>query len=362
MLYSGFSGKKNFYNSQETGLAKAMTKLGYSVVIFSPNTEIRSVTEEQVEDKITLVHCPAKCLGVHSRYDWNIIKKYCVDIIQIGADNQIFFPSLALFCRKNNMKFYNYIGTVESDSSKYYKRWIMKLLFRRNLKIYKHSQCFVKTRAVCEKLKQAGVEKLNIMPVGLDISVIPEVTESSDALKEKLNIPSDKTVILFVGRIDEYKNPLEIVALMKNLPDKYYYIIIGTGTLDLRLQTEIDNVLRQEQYQWIKEIPNRDIHSYYAVSDFLVNFNRKEIFGMSILEAMYHGCTVIANHAPGPDMIIKNEETGYLVHNTLDMLEYLGQERKIEKKRLKAYILRNFTWDISANIVHKWICAQDAEG
>ena len=358
-LYCGTSGKQGFYNSQEIGLARAMKKLGYSTVVFFPDKAIGYVKEEIVEENILLVYCPARSLGVHAYFDWNVIKKYSVNAIQIESDNQIFLFSLVKFCKKNKIKFYNYIGTIESDTLSKLKLVILNIIFKINLRIYRNSQCFVKTAAVYEKLEKLGVRQLKIVPVGLDVTVIPEINASSQALKNKYNIPDDKTIILFVGRMEKYKEPMELVRLMKELPGNFYYLLVGTGSMNHQLQGEIDSVLGKESYQWIKEIPNREIHQLYAFSDFFVNFNRKEIFGMSILEAMYHGCTVTACHAPGPDMIIENGKSGYLVNDAMEMLKYLNAEKKIERKTVQEYVMQNFTWDHSAEMIHGWICANE---
>ena len=51
----------------------------------------------------------------------------------------------------------------------------------------------------------------------------------------------------------------------------------------------------------IAALPNEQVQPYYHAADAFLNFNDHEIFGMSILEALYAGCPVIARHAPGPD-------------------------------------------------------------
>lgn len=59
-LYSGSSGIKGFYNSQEIGLARTMKKLGYEVFIFIPSPEIKTSYEDIEEDNIITVYIPAK--------------------------------------------------------------------------------------------------------------------------------------------------------------------------------------------------------------------------------------------------------------------------------------------------------------
>ena len=59
----------------------------------------------------------------------------------------------------------------------------------------------------------------------------------------------------------------------------------------------------------------------YKASDVFVNFNRVEIYGMAILEAMANYCPVIAMKAPGPEFILEDGKTGFLCDSINMMLE-----------------------------------------
>ena len=69
----------------------------------------------------------------------------------------------------------------------------------------------------------------------------------------------------------------------------------------------------------IPRLDNNAVHAYYHACDVFVNLNDREIFGMSLLEAMYAGCPPVARHAPGPDLIIENGVSGILC-DTVDQL------------------------------------------
>ena len=53
-LYCGASGKIGYYNSQEIGLARALKKLGYDCYIFYPDPKKAELSEERIEDDITV--------------------------------------------------------------------------------------------------------------------------------------------------------------------------------------------------------------------------------------------------------------------------------------------------------------------
>ncbi|MBQ7866772.1 MAG: glycosyltransferase [Clostridia bacterium] len=357
-LYYGQSGKAGFYNKQEIGLARAMKARGYSCVVFYPVKDANIAKEEVTPDGITIVYCPAKTLGVHSRYDWNVLLKYHVDVIQIGSDNQLFMPDLVRFCKKHGIRFYHYIGTLGSDSGNELKRKLLNALFVRNVRIYRQSKCFAKTQAVYDGLRRLGVEDVEIMPVGLDTSIIPEIPESQEELRKQLQLPQDRQIVLFVGRMDPYKRPLELLELMKQLGQTHFFVLIGTGSMDGEVQAGLDALEGACRYRWIKQIPNVEIHKYYAASDYFVNFNDQEIFGMSILEAMYHGCTVVAVHAPGPDMIVENGVSGWLVEDTEKVMRLLMGNMMLDKGACHQRISGTFLWEKTTERAVEWVDAR----
>lgn len=354
-LYCGKSGEKGFYNNQEIGLARALRKFGCRTVIIYPKTDIAARQEEQIEADIRIVYVPAKAIGVHARYDWKVLVEYGIQAAQIGSDNQLFAPSLVKFCDRHHIPIYNYVGTTQSDTNNPLKRQIMNMLYQRNCRMLKKYACFAKTEYIRKALMRLGVTHARVVPVGLDTSIIPAVTEDVDRIKEELNIPKGKKIILFVGRIDEYKRPLDAFRLFQKLDDGYYLVMIGTGKLDDQLELLLCHARDLERINWIKKISNEKIHLYYAVSDYFINLNKNEIFGMSILEAMYQGCTAVVHHAPGPDSIIENGCSGYLVDSDEEMLQVILQGQHLDGKKVRERVEKNFLWDTSAEIIYEWL-------
>lgn len=353
-VYYGDSGKIGYYNNQQVGLSRAMKKLGYKCFIFLPDIKLSDLKEEQIEEDITVVRCPAKAIGVHARYDWSVLMKYNIDVLQVGSDNHLFAGSLLKFCDKSGIKAYNYFGTVISDNSNKIKRTLMNLLFKRNLPVLRNHMSFAKTEKVKHDLEDLGFANVKVVPVGLDISVIPEITATKKELRLELGIPTDRKILLYVGRMDTYKRPEKMLSLAKDIEDSYG-IMIGDGCLSDELEKEIKTLNLQDRIKWIKKLPNDQVQSYYAAADYFVNFNDHEIFGMSILEAMYQGCTVIAFHAPGPDTIIENGVSGYLVDGTESMKNIVKSNERLSVNDIKAQILKSFTWNSGAHVFDEFI-------
>ncbi len=72
---------------------------------------------------------------------------------------------------------------------------------------------------------------------------------------------------------------------------------------------------------------------------------------MSILEAMYQGCSVIARHAPGPDFIIEDNVSGFLVSGIDSMTKIIKSDVKLNQEEIKKRIKEHFVWDATADIM-----------
>lgn len=357
-LYSGASGAKGFYNCQEVGLAKALVRAGHTAVVFLSCKDIKVPTEELVGDDILLVQVPVMALGVHAVFDGQYLLKYKIDIAQIAGDNQLFVSDLLRFCRKNNILAYTYNGTVQSDTTNKVKKAIFGLMFKRNVLAYNKHLCFAKTASVADQLKKLGVAKVLIAPVGLDTSLVPSIDMCPKEIRKHLGLPLDKKILLFVGRMEEYKSPECAVELLKVLSDNYYLVMIGEGSKSKEIDKLISLYYLDKRVCRIHKIPNKQIHDYYAASDYYVNFNRNEIFGMAILEAMYNGCTVIAYSAPGPDFIIKNGVVGYIVDDISEMKEVINTKKLLSREMIREYIQQNFTWDNTVKIIQREVTGE----
>lgn len=350
-LYMGKSGNLGYYNVQEIGLAKALIKKQIKTDIFfmSDNKE---VSIRMIKEGIRIIYIPAKKIGNHGIINPKFILDYNLDIVHLLSDNQLMVPKFIKFCDKNKIPVYNYVGTIYSDTNNKVKKKFLDILSQRNIKYFKKSMIIAKTMDVKNVLESNGVKNVKLIPVGLDLNIIPNINNSKLELRQEIRLPSDKKILIFVGRLEEYKNPLKAIEIMKELSKKssnYYLVMIGKGSMKDKVIDLIDKYNLTNSIQIIEKIENSKIHNYYRASDIFVNLNDKEIFGMSILEAMYQECVVIAVKAPGPNFIIENNEDGIIIEN----FDYKTWAKKIEdvfeydeiKFNSKNKILKFFNWD-----------------
>lgn len=345
----GNFGQKGFYNAQEIGLTKELDKLFDEVIVY------KAIPQSVTESKIMIEGCkhsvlnqiPVKSNGVNGIWDCNVMDS-TLDALIYFSDTQLSVPKVFRWCHRNNIKMYPYIGVIESHSTNKLKKFMINMMFQRNIRVYRKCTCFVKTPTVERKLSDLGIKNIVVTPVGLDLSLLHEYYEKASAadLKKKYGYFETDKVLLFIGRLIEEKQPIKMIEILSEIRMKnqaYKLLMVGSGVLKPAVENRIKELGLISAVQIIERIPNCDIWELYRFADAFVNLNQQEIFGMAILEAMYYGCKVIAWEAPGPNLIIENNISGYLVGTKQEVIDSVMKQKDIS---ISAHnrIADIFTW------------------
>lgn len=353
VLSIGSFGTNGFYNLQEIGLAKALDSLCDEVKVY----KLVSISEKKIKLPIegtrhsTIYYLPSKRVGTNGMPDMNLLDKD-LDVLICFSDTQFALPRVFRWARKNRISMIPYIGVVQSHSINKLKKWIVDLLFQRCLRVYRKCHCLVKTPTIKKKLARKGIENITIIPVGLDFTLLKEDSEESDPklLKSKFGYSETDKVLLFIGRLIEEKQPIRMIEILSEIRKKdqtYKLLMVGTGELKKIVAKRIKELNLSDDVQMIQCIPNKEIWELYRFADAFINLNQQEIFGMAILEAMYYGCKVVAWEAPGPDLIIENGKSGWLVENNEEVIKRILDTTDVAVEAHQR-VLREFTWESSA--------------
>ena len=197
----------------------------------------------------------------------------------------------------------------------------MDLLCRRNLAIYRKTPTYAKTPAVAAQLEQLHVPCAGVMPVGLDTAIIPNANGEKHELREFLKLDPKANYLVFVGRLDSYKRPLDLVPVLEALPRSWNAVVIGQGSLTGELQDALRTHKLENRCTCIPQLPNATVQAYYHACDVFVNFNDGEIFGMSLLEAMYAAARRLPAMRRGRIWIIEPGTSGYFADTPAQFAE-----------------------------------------
>lgn len=193
-----------------------------------------------------------------------------------------------------------------------------------------------------------------IIHVGLDRDVLSTKRNKDYAIRHELGIDDNEIVLLFVGRLIDYKKPIlacEILQEMLNRGINAKLFIIGKGALEEELAKYINKNDLTSKVIWLKSVPYKNMYRYMVACDICINLSSKEIFGMTVLEALYYGVPVVASHAPGPDVIIEDGISGYLCDYGDNAAKWANkislaiQNRDYLSKNAHIRIEKNFMWE-----------------
>ena len=343
------------YNSQEMGLAKGFSQLGHTVDIFiaSDRDTLTTKTIRSSTPIIRIIYLPFKLVPFINEPIYRCFHKFLLseryDYVQINEEGNFASWYIAKACYKAGLNFGIYQGMYKVLSG---RRWALYELLHHHLLrpfLRRHSTgAFCKTSQASEFLISRGYKNTELVPVGLDFSRFQSRIEKN--WRSILGIKEDCQLVLYVGRLEERRNPTFIAELAKKAGKGKHFVIVGEGPLSenlrkIKRQQELRNlsligVLRQE------ELP-----SLYEQADVLILPSNYEIYGMVVAEALYFGTPVVSTPTAGPVDMVADESHGILIDSlsTEHWLEAISSygfsSYAPEKRSIRSNLARlNFDW------------------
>jgi len=319
LIVRTFPSIMNFkqYNVQEIGLAKALVRKGYECGIVFYNGK----NKDEVE------YIPIDCNGetrnitVYKLHGYNILKNGFFpslrkitreyDVIQVHEYDQI---SSWLYYAWSKKPVVIYHGPYYDKFNKGYnlKCKVFDNVFLR-IKHNKNMMCLAKSELAAEFLRSKGFCNVRAVGVGLDADNFAQINEEI----EEIPIDTDKKNVIYVGKIEERRNPQFLVKVMNELcnrNDDVNCIIVGDGEPDdvKTFLKEADAMIQSGRLQYYKKASQQQLARLYQKADLMLFPSRYEIFGMVLLEAAYFGLPVVTTRNGGSDVIAEDERRGHV--------------------------------------------------
>ena len=352
-MINGF-GRRGYYNSQEIGLGRALARKGHEVMIYKGIDPSEKEEKVQVEKNLTIWYLPMKHLGAHGFMDCKYLDPQLKALFCFG-DQQIFLPHVYRWCRRRRIPFVAYVGTAHSLDSNFKSKVMNALFAAGTLRIYKKNPVLAKTSAAKEELRQLGVPHAVIAPVGLDNAVLKKniTADEKMRLRKEHGFEADDVILCNVSRLSWEKRPLELIDLFLQVKGKkkFKLIIVGNGPLEEELNEKIRKNGLEKEVKIYPNVPYEKMWEIYEMSDYYLNMNKGEIFGMAIMEAVYYKTSVAAIRALGPSVTLKDMKGHKLCENDDEMAEWITGPYPSEKdlQESSEKMASTFTWDRCAD-------------
>lgn len=262
--------------------------------------------------------------------------------------------------KKNRIRLVVTVHDILPFNSKFYDKYFHK-------KIYKIADSIIlQAENNLNRFKKLFLEesvKTTLVPHG---NFIDHVNfKGKDESIEYLNLPKDKTILLFFGQIKKVKGLGDLLEAFGNLIKKredIYLVIAGNVWKDdfsvyqnIINKYEINEKIRTD----IRFIPDDEVEYYYSASD-LVILPYKDVYQSGVIQLSYAYAKPVVATDIGPfKEIVFDGENGFLckpnnpksIEDTIERA--INRKNDFEKmgQNGRKLIEKNFSWkDIASNI------------
>lgn len=208
-------------------------------------------------------------------------------------------------------------------------------------------------------------KKLFLFPYAVDNERFAreyEKLKKQKNLKEKLNLPCDKIIILFVGKLVDKKRPFDLLKayeIIKN--EKKALLFVGDGYLRKELEDYVkDKNINDVYFAGFKN--QTELPLYYTCADiFVLPSDIGETWGLVVNEAMNFELPIIVSDMVGcAEDLVKNGENGFIykvsdIEKLAEYLEVLIKDKDLKEKmsRKSKEIIKKYSYGESIRLFLK---------
>ncbi|MDC7226541.1 MAG: glycosyltransferase family 4 protein [Spirochaetales bacterium] len=345
------------YNVQEIGLAKSLEKNGHQVDFYTrekvDEDKIIRITDSIRVYAMTCISLPGRNGYYPQMFKYLNDNQY--DLIQVLEDSQIMTVLLSVYAKRKNIPFILWQGMYENYQSFVKKsfQFIFDLLL---LPILRRNTGAVigKTPKAIQYIESKGFRKTFIGGVGLDVDSFNHRTLESDIL-DRMNIPKTKKILLYIGVLEQRRNPKFLLEIIEKLDDKFVLVIAGDGPDFLELNNIVADRGLNDSVKLLGRVSQEDLIPLYKNSMLFLLPTDYEIYGMVILECMYYGLPVISTPCAGAEYLIDTGEDGFVLEKNdkmwVDVINNISNDSDSQKKISHNFKNKfdKFTWDSLVN-------------
>ena len=150
---------------------------------------------------------------------------------------------------------------------------------------------------------------------GVDLSHF-KPGKADKALYQKYNIPTDRPIVLYVGRVDPEKSVGTVLeafqSVLKEVPEAVF-LVVGDGVDLARLRKEAVKLHISDSVKFLGKVLAPDLYEIYKMGDVFVTASEIETQGIVLIEAAASGLPLVAVNAGAVREICVDNENGFLI-------------------------------------------------
>jgi alpha-1,6-mannosyltransferase len=330
-FYSPFSGGVKRYLEEKRHYA---VSAGHEHILIVPGKRTETITE----DKARTYFIESPMVSKTSRYRAllnlraveNLLEKEQPDIIESSDPYQLAWKAIA---SGENLRI-PVVGFYHSHFPEAYLRTTSKFLGKTATYIametarayirslYNHfRRTFVSSAGLAQVLREWGVENVVLNELGVDTEIFHRGTDKL-AARAELKIPSDRLLLLYVGRLASEKNVKTLFQAFENLyrqnPGHFHLLVVGDGPQRDSLH-ELQKAT--ESVSWQRYCSDKcSLAKIYRAADLFVHPSVQETFGLVALESQASGTPIVGIRGSYMDRIILSDQTHWACDNSSEAL------------------------------------------
>ena len=325
-------------------LEKELTKQGHEVRILTVSDQYASYQKDNVyymksvpakiypDIRIPVSKC-ADYIEELIRWKPDVVHSQC-EFFSFGYAKKIVKATGAVFIHTYHTlyeQYTEYVPIGKTLSRAALGKWI-------KLRLRNVDTIIAPTKKVEYALLEYGMENnIQIIPSGIQIDRFfkKEEAEITKRLKEKYQIPEDKTVLLSLGRLGFEKRIDELLRGMKALLSKrqdVVLLIVGGGPARGRLEQLAKELGIERSVRFAGMVNPNEVADYYKLGDIFTCASTSETQGLTYIEAMASGLPLVCRKDPCLYGVLEEGGNGYSYESIQQFVS--GVQRLLEEKEI----------------------------
>lgn len=209
------------------------------------------------------------------------------------------------------------------------------------------------THELVNELRSYGLQNVHYLPNGINLDKLRPNAKEKKRFIAAHNIPSDKSVVIYLGRMSYEKRVDMLLIAFRLIESKDRLLLLAGGGPYLKSFKELARAMGIKNVIFTGFV--RDLAAAYSCGDVFASASDSETFGLTFVEAMHMGLPVIGVRRLGAKEVITEGKSGLLVEpgNAYELaraMELLLDDKAKRKKMGKEATRRADEYSIEKSV------------